>query len=51
MPHQKDDKKKPYKRPLLLSEKIIEQSALGCNKCTSGNPVTQGRCKTLPATS
>jgi len=43
--------KKPYKRPTLLSEKILEQSALGCAKCTSGNPVSQGRCRSLPATS
>ncbi|HRY30347.1 MAG TPA: hypothetical protein P5079_09975 [Elusimicrobiota bacterium] len=37
-------KKKPYKKPTLLSEKIIEQAALGCKKCTSGNPIVQARC-------
>jgi hypothetical protein len=43
--------KKPYEPPKIESEKIIEESALGCSKCTSGNPVSQGRCRSLPSTS
>ncbi|MBI5625138.1 MAG: hypothetical protein HY924_15280 [Elusimicrobia bacterium] len=31
-----DKKKKPYAKPKLESEKIVETSTLACGKCTSG---------------
>ncbi|HOW28119.1 MAG TPA: hypothetical protein PK876_06430 [Elusimicrobiota bacterium] len=43
--------KKCYHPPKMLSEKILEKAALGCNKCKSTNPVSVGRCKQLPMSS
>lgn len=45
------NKKRKYVKPRLIKEKVFEQAALGCNKCTSGNPVRLGRCNTLLKTS
>ena len=35
-------KKKPYTKPALKSEKILESAALACGKCVGANPTGQG---------
>lgn len=47
----KEGKKKKYVKPRFVKEKVFEQAALGCNKCTSGNPVRLSKCNTLLKTS
>ncbi|MFH1369182.1 MAG: hypothetical protein ABII64_08660 [Elusimicrobiota bacterium] len=37
--------KKPYVKPSVKSEKIIETAALACGKCIAGNPIYQAACK------
>jgi len=39
--------KKPYKKPFITSEKIIETAALACGKCIAGNPISQAACKSF----
>jgi hypothetical protein len=38
-------KKKPYEKPHIQSEKIIETAALACGKCAGGNPIYKALCK------
>jgi len=40
----KKNQKKPYKKPTIKSEKVIETAALACGKCTGGGPIFQGAC-------
>jgi hypothetical protein len=37
--------RKPYKKPVIKSEKIIETAALACGKCLGGGPLYQNACK------
>ncbi|MCB4790945.1 MAG: hypothetical protein LHV68_03565 [Elusimicrobia bacterium] len=37
--------KKPYKKPNIVSEKIIETAALACGKCIAGNPTYSSNCR------
>ncbi|MFH1258755.1 MAG: hypothetical protein ABII74_02890 [Elusimicrobiota bacterium] len=37
-------KKKPYKKPEIISEKILETTALACGKCWSVPPISQSAC-------
>ncbi|OGS20918.1 MAG: hypothetical protein A3J83_09235 [Elusimicrobia bacterium RIFOXYA2_FULL_40_6] len=32
-------KRKPYKKPIIRSEKVFETAALACGKCIAGNPI------------
>jgi len=43
--------KKPYQKPKIISEKIIETAALSCGKCIAGNPISQAACKVRIRTS
>ncbi|MBN1621405.1 MAG: hypothetical protein JW871_02305 [Endomicrobiales bacterium] len=37
--------RKPYKKPEIKSEKIIETAALACGKCIAGNPIFMIACR------
>jgi len=41
--------KKPYSKPKIESEKILESAALACGKCLSNSPTGQGSpgCRSL----
>lgn len=41
----KKSEKKPYVKPELIKEQILEQAALKCNKCVSGAPIQQPACR------
>jgi len=43
----KNKDKKPYQKPMIKSEKVIETAALACGKCTGGSPISQGACKSV----
>jgi hypothetical protein len=36
--------RKPYKKPDIKSEKVLETLALACGKCIAGGPISQGAC-------
>ena len=42
-------RKKPYKKPKIKSEKILESAALACGKCVGTVPTGQGSpaCRSL----
>lgn len=42
-------KKKPYKKPSIKSEKILESAALACGKCLTNSPTGVGSpsCRSL----
>ena len=44
-----EKKKKPYLKPDIKSEKILESAALACGKCSGRNPTGQGApsCRSL----
>jgi len=48
MSEKKAKKKKPYTKPAIESEKILESAALACGKCQSG-PTGKGSpgCRSL----
>jgi hypothetical protein len=37
--------KKPYKKPVIKSERIIETAALACGKCFAGGVIGQAACQ------
>ena len=37
--------KKPYRKPTIKSEKILETAALACGKCLAGGPIAQAACR------
>jgi hypothetical protein len=37
--------KKPYSKPVIKSERIIETAALACGKCFAGGPLYQQACQ------
>lgn len=39
-------RRKPYRKPQMLTEAIFETTALACGKCTSG-PFSQFACSTI----
>jgi hypothetical protein len=43
--------RKPYKKPVIKSERIIETAALACGKCLGNGPLTQLACKSKSRTS
>jgi hypothetical protein len=43
--------KKPYKKPTVTSQKILETAALSCGKCISGSPISQLGCSAKKRTS
>lgn len=40
------NKKKPYKKPAMKTERVFETAALACGKCQSG-PTGQAACRSL----
>lgn len=43
----KEIKRKPYKKPSIVFERIFETSALACGKCSQA-PISQKSCKGNP---
>ena len=43
--------KKPYKKPVIRSERIIETAALACGKCLASGPLYQAACQSKRRTS
>ena len=48
-----EKKKKPYVKPTIKSEKVLESAALACGKCMTTSPTGQGApsCRSLRKTS
>lgn len=47
-PKAKSQKKKEYRKPEIISEKVFETAALSCGKCIAGNPIFIGDCVIVP---